>query len=68
MRSIDCIDMVVDCTREVAVHFGEVERPFDGGALSPTEKSTTLSVRSSAISIWSCDLIGEVVDHFDGRE
>ena len=61
-------DRCVDPTRQVVVLFGEVVRPCEGGAASPPERSTTLSVRSTTESIWSGHLIGEVRDHFDGRE
>jgi hypothetical protein len=67
-RNFDRAGAVVDCTREVVVSVGEIVRPFEGGALSPPEGSTTISMRSTTISIWSGDLIGGVGDHFDGRE
>jgi hypothetical protein len=46
-RNFDRIAGVVNCTREVVVSFREVIRPFEGGAPSPTERSTTISVRST---------------------
>ena len=67
-RNFDRATGVVDCTREVVVLFGEVSRPFEGGAASPWERSNDQSVRSSTISIRSRHLIGEVVDHFKGRK
>ena len=66
-RCVDHTGGVVDHTCGVVVLFGEVERPFEGGAPSPTERSTTGSMRSATLSMRSGDLVGGVVDHFDGR-
>jgi hypothetical protein len=46
---IDRIETVVDFSREVVVSSAEVDRLFEGSALTPPKESATLSIESGVL-------------------
>jgi hypothetical protein len=67
-RNFDPSEAVIDCNRAVVERSGEVDRPFECGALTSTEESVTYSVGSDVLIREVARANGEVDDHLTGRD